>query len=119
VIHSSDRGLNWKIQWQHKPKVFNGFYSFGVKFFNATEGLVIGKDGLLYTNDGGQHWEYRNTPPPKENWYWGTWIAEFKFVGQQHLQVRLRNEEVHESSDKGKTWKYLGKIHCINGKTYH
>lgn len=58
IIHTSDGGLNWTIQYSHTCKTF-----FDIHFINETHGWIVGQDGLmLKTEDSGENWEKTEIP---------------------------------------------------------
>lgn len=58
IIKTTDGGLNWTVVMDNLGSMLNG-----VHFFNATQGYVVGNDGVIYyTNDAGSSWSLQTIP---------------------------------------------------------
>ena len=102
LLHSSDNGQTWKVQYSDNRADF-----FQLHFFNRRQGLVTSGLNVLETSDGGKTWHtlltVRNMP--------GLAIHAIKKITAQdrnHLVVRLRGDlrGAIETEDKGRTWRY-------------
>ena len=96
ILHSSDGGNTWEIQWKSSTY---GPNPFEVEFVNETEGWVAANKVILHTTDGGKTW----------NTIWrrsgiGNWLREFQVIDREHLQGRLSSGQILYTSDGGKTW---------------
>lgn len=92
ILHSSDGGNTWEIQWKSSTY---GPDPFKVEFLNETEGWVAANKVLLHTTDGGMTW----------NAIWsGAYLRAFQVVDRENLQISLSRGQVLYTSDGGQTW---------------
>jgi photosystem II stability/assembly factor-like uncharacterized protein len=110
IYKTTDAGEHWQLQFTNPdPK---GFFD-SMAFWDAAHGIVIGDalEGhaeLLTTDDGGAHWEHRQTPPALPN--------EGSFAASNTCLSVLGDSEVwfitggtgaarvFHSTDRGRTW---------------
>lgn len=61
VIHSPDRGMNWVMQSTRVDTTL-----FDIDFADSLHGMIAGNSVVLFTTDGGRHWErgYGGTQEP-------------------------------------------------------
>jgi hypothetical protein len=97
ILHSSDGGITWEIQWKSSTY---GPNPFKVVFLNETEGWVAANKVLLHTTDGGITWNaiWSRTQ------LFGGYIRTFQVTDQENLQIGLSGEKALYTSDGGKTW---------------
>lgn len=98
ILHSLDGGRTWEVN--RKIPKFRPSY---IKFITETQGCVSGHVGALYTNNGGNHWDFSTFPPEIQ----GTW--SFESTEGQHLVINCTygNDQTWglcESFDGGRTW---------------
>lgn len=92
ILHSSDGGNTWEIQWKSSTY---GPDPFKVEFLNETEGWVAANRVLLHTTDGGMTW----------NAIWsGAYLRAFQVIDRENLQIGLSRGQVLYTSDGGQTW---------------
>jgi len=96
ILHSSDNGNTWEIQWKSSTY---GPNPFEVEFANETEGWVAANKVILHTTDGGITW---NTVWSRGQF--GAYLREFQVIDREHLQGCLSNGQILYTSDGGKTW---------------
>jgi photosystem II stability/assembly factor-like uncharacterized protein/glyoxylase-like metal-dependent hydrolase (beta-lactamase superfamily II) len=110
IYKTSDAGGHWELQFTNSdPK---GFFD-SIAFWDADHGIVLGDalDGhaeVLVTEDGGRHWEHRQTPPALPN--------EGSFAASNTCLFLLGTSEVwfvtggtgaarvFHSEDRGRSW---------------
>ena len=110
IYKTSDAGDHWDLQFTNpNPK---GFFD-SLAFWDANHGIVLGDaiDGhaeVLTTDDGGRHWEHRQTPPALPN--------EGSFAASNTCLFVLGSSEVwfvtggpgaarvFHSDDRGRSW---------------
>ena len=97
ILHSSDGGNTWKIQWK------SGTYGpnpFKVVFLNETEGWVAADDVPLHTTDGGITWSaiWSRTQ------LFGGYLRAFQVIDRENLQIGLSDGKALYTYDGGKTW---------------
>jgi len=96
ILHSSDSGNTWEIQWKSSTY---GPDPFEVEFANEKEGWVAANEVILHTTDGGTNW---NTIWSMTNF--GVYLRGFQVITREHLQGRLSNGQTLYTFDGGKTW---------------
>jgi len=96
VLHSSDNGNTWEIQWKSSTY---GPDPFEVEFVNETEGWVAANKVILHTADGGTTW---NTIWSRAQF--GAYLRGFQVITREHLQGSLSNGQTLYTLDGGKTW---------------
>jgi len=96
VLHSSDGGNTWEIQWKSSTY---GPDPFEVEFLNETEGWVAANKVILHTADGGTTW---NAIWSKAQF--GAYLRGFQVITREHLQGHLSNGQTLYTFDGGKTW---------------
>jgi tetratricopeptide (TPR) repeat protein len=94
ILHSSDSGDTWEIQWRSSTW---GPNPFKVQFVDEKEGWVGTDKAILQTFDGGRTWNIGWQSPNSR-------IREFRIVGRQHIWARLSDGNIIESKDGGKSW---------------
>jgi hypothetical protein len=97
ILHSSDGGNTWEIQWKSSTY---GPNPFKVVFLNETEGWVAADDVLLHTTDGGITWSaiWSRTQ------LFGGYLEAFQVIDRENLQIGLSDGEALHTFDGGKTW---------------
>lgn len=100
ILYSSNGGEKWEIK-----KKIPTFLPRCIKFTTETQGYVLGRMGVLYTNDGGNHWEFSALPAEIRDMSW------FESIEGQHLVTKCKYDYGNgwtwglcESFDGGKTW---------------
>ncbi len=104
VIKSIDGGANWSDIYTHSAsgESFNTIY-----FFNATEGLMAGVNGVMYkTTNGGANWIKVFSGISAE-------IKRIIFEDAQTGYAFTGDGTVFRSEDGGQTWTYTGVLPFI------
>ena len=96
ILHTSDGGNTWEIQWKSSTY---GPDPFEVEFLNETEGWVAANKVLLHTTDEGTNW---NAIWSKTQF--GAYLRAFQFIDRENLQIGLSRGQILYTSDGGKTW---------------
>lgn len=99
LVYSPDSGKSWELQVKEGSMSLHAGDPWIVYFSNETEGWVGGKNGLLYTKDGGKGWEVRG--------YFSFKASEYWFYNNQRIVVKYTNGVYYESFDGGRNWKHL------------
>jgi len=97
IFHSPDGGVSWELKLR-EPR-YSYFDPFAIYFLSELEGWVGGKDGLLYTQDGGKTWEARSVQGQ------GSYIGHYWFYSDGYIYAGFVNGGTYGSADGGKTWK--------------
>lgn len=98
ILYSSDHGRSWEIRKQI-PNWCPDAGPFGFEFITETEGYAVGDTGILYTSDGGKHWNFLNLPSEIQV------IRGAQSIEGYHLVISCNDGWVkYESFDGGKTW---------------
>ncbi len=97
ILHSSDGGNTWEIQWKSSTY---GPDPFKVIFLNETEGWVAADEVLLHTIDGGITWNaiWSRTQ------LFGGYLRAFQITDRENLQISLSSVGIKYTSDGGETW---------------
>jgi photosystem II stability/assembly factor-like uncharacterized protein len=90
VLKTTDGGSNWSSESYEMGLL-------GLAFFNSSEGVVIGKDGIIRTSNGGATWTKIKT---------GVWIEEIVFLDDSNGIVTGR-DGMYCTKDGGRSWVHL------------
>lgn len=99
ILTSGDRGLTWTLQY-FDPERQQA--AMDVRFFNPTDGIVIGAYGLLLeTSDGGKSWE--DGAVSDEEWHLNSLVE----LSDGRLVIAGEAGYSYTSYDGGATWEVL------------
>lgn len=110
VLHSSDRGLSWRVAESTVPAGDPARGVFALAFRNRTQGLAVGGDyrtgqaspqAAAVSGDGGRTWRQAATPPPA----YRSGVAWFPHSRGTALAVGPTGTDV--TVDGGRTWRPL------------
>ncbi len=118
IVHSSDHGHTWKLQWQEDTQIS----ALRVYFFNKMDGLVVTDKKILGTKNSGENWDVffsiEHIPDPFA--VWGSYLIEkITIENRQKMTVHLQRfkSRIIETSDGGKTWDYIINKDMYSSKT--
>lgn len=105
ILHTSDGGLNWSIQW--REQVVGKSMVFDVDFIDSQNGWAVNRGGdMLHTSDGGKHW-YPQGSGSK------IYVGVITFLDHLH-GWGIGGNGVFKTNDGGETWALCSSGHFEN-----
>jgi photosystem II stability/assembly factor-like uncharacterized protein len=100
IIHTKDGGKTWLHQYESPAAFFRG-----IDFINASEGLIVGIDGIvLHTMNGGKNWRESKVPFPTGK-STRPWLTCVKLVSGKTYWVGGTDGQLLYTEDHGRSWK--------------
>ena len=100
ILKTKDAGITWKNtapQFYCAPEMYCIMKWNSVAFYDSLNGILAGESTILITSDGGENWQFLNSPSTNN----------FLSIGKNGLDDIYIGDDsgnIYNSRDTGKTW---------------
>lgn len=115
ILKTSNKGATW--QYVDLQQYASGLVD--MYFFNPDSGFAVGMDTtnnhavVLYTKDGGIHWEIKHTSAHQNEWAWKISFPS-RHIGYVSLQTFNNSSYFLKTTDGGNSWVDLPNLGFTN-----